>query len=514
MGIPVLVQHVSTSENQLGSGYWSGAIAGTPYHIRLPNVALSGNCLILGVSYPNSAGSITVSDDHTNTWTLAKSISNGSITSAVYVSLNVASGTSLITATFGTASYNCQFCLSEFYNISSASALDGNNGNTASSVPNISAGSLTTTIDGDLIYNYGYNTTLSGTPKVSALTGATAGSGFTLLSADIMLGTFAQYAVQATHGAINPSITLAGGTNAFNSVGIALKNATQGTAPSNACRVVHRNEILYTRAGVPVLFPSVGSLLVVATSRKSSNINVVGMSDNHSNSWVESPQGTIGGDLPSQTWFAANATTALNQTITPNCQGGTGGAGAGDNGTTFFLYDVIGAGDFDATAGYQTNWISTSSATQSCPAFLSITPTVANGFIFLLISCSFGPPGSLDTPSGSVLDTSLYGGQVDADLMDNADAYCHYYNPNTSAAVFGFTLNGSASTSFNKGITFAFKPAAAPSIVRPQPSAASVSSAIQAPKDVRREQAAPGAVSSAASTARRMVRPLVAVQLI
>ncbi len=511
MGTPTFVQHISTSESQLGTAYWAAAQPGNPYHLTLPNVAGGGNCLIMGLSCPFSAGrTISITDDKSNTWTLARTVNNGSKITSVYVALNVVSGTYNITITFDTALYNCQFCITEFFNIASASALDGSS--TATLASPVTSGSFTPGTAGDLIYHYGYDVTLSGTPKISAITSMTPGSGFTPLSMDIMLGTFAQYTVQAAISSISPSMTVTGGSNSFNSVAIALKSATQGTAPSRACRVLRRNEILYTRAGVSYQFPCSGSLLIISTSRRSSTINVAGCSSSPANTWVESSQSAVGGITPPQIWFAANASTSFALTITPNCQGGSSGAGAGDNGTSFYIYDVAGAGDFDATAGFATAELTTSSFNQALSNFPTITPSVANGFIFTTLQNSFGPPGSLTNPVPPIgfLDTSLYGGQIDADLMNNADGYSHYYNPDTSTVSFNYIMNSSQSASNELGIAFAFKPLAAPSIVRPQPTASSGSTMGSTTREIAREQAAPGTVSSAASTTRRVIRALMA----
>ena len=54
-----------------------------------------------------------------------------------------------------------------------------------------------------------------------------------------MLGTFAQYYVQASAEAINPSVTLTGGTDSFNTIAVAFECDDSGTAPSAGIRIVH-----------------------------------------------------------------------------------------------------------------------------------------------------------------------------------------------------------------------------------------------------------------------------------
>src|ERR1700720_5055611 len=91
---PTLVQHISTASNVVGVGYWANARPGSPYYLHLPNLGGAGNCLILGLSCPYSGGrTIAVTDDRGNTWSQVAAVTNGTITSAVYVGLNVAVGT-------------------------------------------------------------------------------------------------------------------------------------------------------------------------------------------------------------------------------------------------------------------------------------------------------------------------------------------------------------------------------------------------------------------------------------
>src|SRR5208283_2964465 len=97
-----------------------------------------------------------------------------------------------------------QAVASEFYNVAQLSAADGSSGSATSRT----AGSITTTTAGDLIYHWGVDfsdTNANGGAYNGS--GITAGSGFTLLSADLQVGSADQYQVQASAGSINPALT-------------------------------------------------------------------------------------------------------------------------------------------------------------------------------------------------------------------------------------------------------------------------------------------------------------------
>lgn len=87
------------------------------------------------------------------------------------------------------------------------------------------------------------------------------------------------------------------------------------------------------------------------------------------------------------------------------------------------------------------------------------TPSTPNGLVFAFLANSFGPNVSA---SPGILDSVTYGGQIDADLMNNADGYSHYYNRDTSTENWTYQMNGSSSTSVERGIALAFLNAPSP----------------------------------------------------
>src|SRR5439155_7838725 len=170
---PTLVQAVSTSNSQGNSV--------NEYTARLPNATLSGNCVLLAVQSASvqrgGAGSPTVSDDGGNTYNLARANDDGIQVVSVYFAPSVIAGAQKITVTFSGAGSNYVSAVAvEFYNVAAAGALDGTSANTAI-YASVTVGSLTTTADNDLIFQFatqetdGSNTTSTqGTSPWSLLT--------------------------------------------------------------------------------------------------------------------------------------------------------------------------------------------------------------------------------------------------------------------------------------------------------------------------------------------------------
>ncbi len=382
--VPTLVQHVAGGmDNQFA----------TTLSVRLPNGAGAGNCLILGVRFNGSGSVSSVTDDMGNSWQPGPSVLNSSFTPStrvsLYYALNVASGTQKITITFsglGGGSYPAfpQAVVSEFYNIVSASALDGS----SSSSNSRTTGSITPTIAGDLVYEWGVD--VSATDPNYGIqfngTSITAGTGFTLLSADLQTGSADQYKVQSTTGSITPTFT-ASGTDTWAAVAMALKACACGTPPPNGIRIVHVQHTMIAWPGhsspVTLQFPSSGNLLVGLFTGTIAFIGTI--TDSGGNTWTSaaSTPGDVNiANTSAQIVYAANATTgptlgSIATTLNPACSSGD---------CNLILYDVTGAAasPFDKAT----------TATGDQQAFgnvtmASLTPATANELIFHVASIDF-----------------------------------------------------------------------------------------------------------------------------
>jgi len=254
---PTLVQAVNTSNSQGNSV--------NTYTVRLPNATLSGNCVIVAVQsgsqLGSGAGTLTVSDDGGNSYNLAKTNDDGIQTVSIFYAMNVTAGAQIITLSFSrTGSNYVAAVAAECYNVATSAALDGTSAKSAIS-GSVTAGSLTTTADNDLIFQYatqetdGINTNW-----------AQGASPWALVAADYFDAQVAQYQVQAVHETINPTLTQ-GSSKTFNSIGIALKPAVAGTAPFGM-RVVHmmhnRVPAIASGSSFTLKSPSTGNLLVLS----------------------------------------------------------------------------------------------------------------------------------------------------------------------------------------------------------------------------------------------------------
>ena len=310
-GVPTLVQHVATGMDR----YPINTLT-----IRLPNPAGAGNCLILGVQF-NSTGSVaSVTDNMGNNWIAGPTTTNVGFTKRMnmYYVLNAVAGTQTITVHFSgltTTPGFPQAVGSEFYNVATLNAFDGSSASSTSRT----AGPITTTAPGDLIYEWGASLSSSNI-NGGAYNGTsiTAGTGFTLLSADLQVGSSDQYQIQPTAGTITPTFS-ASGSATWGSVAIALKSATAGTAPpSSGIRIIHLQHTLLqsVRAqnrAVPIVmqFPSSGNLLVGLFN--GAGPIATGLTDALGNTWSLPVSATThGGGLvtSAQIVYAANAATA------------------------------------------------------------------------------------------------------------------------------------------------------------------------------------------------------------
>src|SRR5262249_30259432 len=151
---------------------------------------------------------------------------------SVYYATNVLPGAQAITLSFaGSGGKNVAAVASEFYNVALAGALDTASSG-AGTGTSVSAGTLAATSDYDLIFQYA---TQDGDGSNTKWTQGA--SPWALLVADYFDPQAAQNQVQAVHGSASPTLTQ-NSSKGFNTVAIALKSATAGTAPTGM-RVVH-----------------------------------------------------------------------------------------------------------------------------------------------------------------------------------------------------------------------------------------------------------------------------------
>jgi hypothetical protein len=188
--MPTLVQHVSCpNAGATGSGV-GGAQKSTPVYLcPLPEPTQGGNAIVLGFISNNSGNPTwTVSDDKSNSWNLASSTtdSSGNIIS-VYYALSVVPGTHMLSvkSSAQTTGY-LTVTASEYYNVALSSALDTSHCNAGSNSTSITAGSITPTASGDLLWQWAADANFDSVRSFGA--GSQPGIGWQLNGTDIYYG--------------------------------------------------------------------------------------------------------------------------------------------------------------------------------------------------------------------------------------------------------------------------------------------------------------------------------------
>jgi len=404
------------------------------YSLRLPNLTQGGNCIIVGFQYSPTAGvTASISDDRGNAYSAPISNSDGRQVVNLSFALNIFAGTQKITITFsgGTPAFVSGLA-SEFFNVATLNANDVSSGQNGSGTI-VTAGSFTPSTSGDLIYQYAVQDSTS-SPMISWTQG---GSPWTLLSADVLDSTVAQYQVQAAAALINPTLTMLPSQN-FNSVAIALKSASAGSAPPSGIRVVRvqHNSILAASSPVALQFPCTGNLIVVAWIGVPLN-DLTAITDGNGNTYTPTgaPFGlNLSGD--NQIYYAAAATTSTTMTG-PNLSM-TGNVASG---STAVLFDVTGAAmsPFDSVAGRSTASLVQSGSGNVTAA--SITPSTANGLIITSIGVDSNTVNGVSP--GNFL-SAVPSPVASPNPVDQNNGWALNYNTSTSAETSVWSTQGGA----------------------------------------------------------------------
>jgi hypothetical protein len=449
--LPVLIQHVASSANPVGLG-----IPGNNFNIPLPNAVLASDALVLGITYPHG-GTITISDTLGQTWPSAAvtaDAGSGGYVAAIYVLPNSLGGNETITVGIGSSTLPFQYTLSEFNNIATSSPVNGANSG-AGLAPNattavIDPGSFTPTTNnnangGNVIWNY---TALAAAAGGNPTNWAPASS-FTLLDGDIAWTSdqgfphASQWYIQSTQAAVDPTVTSTGDTaDAYNSVSVALKVASAGgTMPSgiHINKIIHETVNAFTTNQVWNLqLPTTGNLRVLTFPAASSLIDITSITDSDGSTW--SLANDAGGGA-AQIWYAVNRPANPSLTVSVHISGSTGTASAR-------FFDVQGAAvaPFDVSAGVGFTNCSSVSTINDQP---TITPTTSNGLVIATMGIGQGPGEGLTSPTGGFWDLTTYSGEVDLDLMENADAVGHFYNPDTGTENWNWTITSISNNECN-----------------------------------------------------------------
>jgi hypothetical protein len=432
-GTPTMIQHVSTASN------YDVSEPGNHFKLHLADPAGANNTVILGISYIDAPNrTVAINDDRGNTWVAGPMAVNHGIVSRIYYVNGVAAGTRDITVSFDRTLVGFQAVVSEFYNVRLTGTTDGASSNASSVNPTITAGPLVTTAGGNLIYNYVYSNNFGG-----AINGITAGPGFTLLSADRLRASAAQYQIQPEAGAINPTMTVAS-SGSMNSVAVAFQGASVGTPPRPGIRVVRVYHGLLLRAQATLQFPSSGNLLVFASTHGTLNSNITAITSAPANTWTKVAVPPVQATDP-QFFYVADAVTSpdLTWSLTMSLPW-----------LQFVIYDVTGAAasPLDVAAKTEGTNVDNSDILNAPP----ISPTTANGLIIAALPMGHGPPvGSVG--ADIYFDSVTYPGEPDGSTFESSDGYAHTYNAQPGPMSFGWKALSLELPSWWEGLAVAFK---------------------------------------------------------
>jgi hypothetical protein len=389
---PMLVQHGSSSNVRTTSTMSSPYC----YHYGLPEPATAGNAVIVAYTVASSNPTPTITDDApggSNSYTLITSYQDATDNQAMNIAaaFGVKAGTRRITICFagGSNGYWLQPMVSEFANVTAADGVGSGNKGTGTS---ITAGNLTPTQTGDLVYQVVFNlniTTISG--GVSNVGGFTQGSQsnitWTLLSSDIEDGWAGQYGVYNSTAMINPTMSM--GTSAtWVTAALLLKAGSAGSVPTNM-RVLHLQHVnlgTHVQGGgnggnfpnpTSIAFPSNGNLLVFESGAGFPGCFISTVTDSTGATWQQAgvnqaQNGGAGGT--SYIWYSGNATPSNSRMLSIGWTCTTD--------ATVMLYDVINGPNpavLDAVGGNNGN--DTTGVTTATVNY-TITPTHAGDLIF------------------------------------------------------------------------------------------------------------------------------------
>lgn len=313
----------------------------TTWKARFPNETLAHNNLYLFID-ANSGVTITagnVTDNQSNSWiqVLAPIVAGQS--GHCYRVADCAAGTREVTVVIDASDTFMQFTLVEMAYCSTAvlaTALDGTPGSaTGQTTTTITSGSTTTTVNGDLIFQYIFDRAQLDQASM------TAGASFTLLAAQGIDGIGLQMRIQASAGAITPSMTIATASN-YNTFSFAIKpdpaKGDHTLASDKIDFLQHHCPRSWTSKALP--FPSRGNCIHIASGWGDTAVSISGVTDNKGNTYVRPSVNSHQTDSTQQcdAWTAISATTGQDLVVTVTLTGGTLGHGM------VLLYDIPGVG--------------------------------------------------------------------------------------------------------------------------------------------------------------------------
>ncbi len=454
-----LVQHVSSSNTRGGGSVNNTFSSPFCYHFQLPNLTTAGNAVVVGFTF-NGNPTPSVSDDMGNSYSVQVNYFDSADTQSIGIAtaLNIAAGARVVSVCFSSdpGGY-VQPMATEFDNVI---GIDAPGVGSKGSGTSVTAGSLTPTTSGDLVYQLAFSLSVN---QSSFTAGSQSNISWNLLSADLLDGWAAQYGLYNSTTAINPTLTM-GTSQKWISAAVLLKTGTSGSVPSGMriVHLVHENIPYHANAGgtgnpfpnpTTVQFPSSGNLLVAMIGGGYLACTVTSVADNNNNAWAQAGTTQIqAGNDVTQAFYAGNAATSGNLRLTVHWD-------ATDGDFTFFLYDITGAAasPLDTTGGATGSQSNAGNLTMP----FTISPAAAGELVFAEVIWDFNTGAGL-VGSGWLFDTNTFDGedQSGPEPIDQNNGWGHYISTGTSPVTITWkTMYSGLPTGSWSATAVAFKPA-------------------------------------------------------
>jgi hypothetical protein len=453
-----LVQHVSSS-NTRGGGVNNAFASPYCYHFQLPNYTTAGNTLVVGFTF-NGNPTPSVHDDKGNSYSVQVHYFDSTDTQSIGIAtaFNIVAGARVVSVCFSSdpGGYT-QPMATEFDNVI---GIDGPGTGSQGSGTSVTAGSLTPSASGDLVYQVAFSLSVN---QSSFTAGSQSNISWSLLSADILDGWAAQFGQYNSTAPINPTLSM-GTSQKWISAAVLLKTGSSGAVPSGMriVHLVHENIPYHANAGgtdnpfpnpTTVQFPSSGNLLVAMIGGGYLACTVTGVADSNNNAWAQAGATEIeAGNDVTQAFYAGSANSSGNLRLTVSWS-------ATDGDFTFFLYDITGAAasPLDTTGGAT----GSQSADGNVSMPFTITPAQPGEIIFAEIIWDYNTGAGI-VGFGWLFDTNTFDGENESgpEPIDQNNGWGHYVTTGTSPVTITWqTMFAGLPTGNWSGLAVAFKPA-------------------------------------------------------
>lgn len=444
-----------------GGNPWPRSQTGNAYNCPVDQSCGSGNFLIIKFSNDAGATISSVSGAVNGAFTKVVTVAGGTgnLDTSVYIFPNATAGQETITVTFGASTTAFEYEITELYNVATSfTATSGTTYQTRAYSTTVNTGAFTPPNNngtgGNFIWANFVKAEAGNTFPTKFATALYPGtSGFQLMSADIGWGildnqnTFpksTQGYIQATSASITPALTSLGDGDNWNSVALAIPvSSGSGTAPANQIRF---NSVQHFAtdgfggstgsggtASYPLQCPAIGNCRVVASDDPS--LHSLTVHDNEGNTWLSAGTG-------SGIWYLLSA--AAN----PNLMVFIDGGGT-DSQVSWRYYDLSNVGAFDSFTAQANSPTGTTFTLSPSP-----TPVASTTMTIINVGLGNGPcTGISSGPTGGAFALCTYTGELDTDVIENADCSAHVRATASGAQTWTFFMAHTPNTTSGGSLT-------------------------------------------------------------